>query len=377
MRVVLLGGDGVAAIVPRRRTRPPGHGSAAARSCRASASLRFSAPIRAAAAGSRKRPSRPFASAAGVSRCGRWAAGRPRGWCREAVVTIGMPLAIASRYDQTELLVPLPGRSGSGGEDAGGRQQPRNARSVEGADVPDRAPPLAAARSWTRRSSGPRPATTRRADRCSRRTTSMASRTVSIPLLDASGETKATRSGSRSTPSASAGRKTSRSTPGGTTAIRLSGYPSATRWSRAASMGHTMRSAPRARRVAHEYGREVVERLVRKVLPGHHRLAEPVPAGIRGQLTGDEGAELQAGHPACTAADRRSPRPWIQPEGARLDEPLHRPSHGPVDVPDTRVGAVGAGRPHLGDRGVRHPGEPVQLTQGALVGQPPPQDVPL
>ncbi len=44
--------------------------------------------------------------------------------------------------------------------------------------------------------------------------------------------------------------------------------------------------------------REAVERLVRKVLPGHDRLAEPVPARIRGQLTGDESAELEAGHPA-------------------------------------------------------------------------------
>ena len=120
----------------------------------------------------------------------------------------------------------------------------------------------------------------------------------------------------------------------------------------------------------------MVERLVGKVLPGHHRLAETVPGRISGQLTGDESAELEAGHPAV--GPRIDGRQTVDPaQGTCLDEPLHRPSDGPVDVSDTGVGAVGTGRPHLGHPGGGHPREPVQLTQGTLVGQPPPQDVPL
>ena len=103
----------------------------------------------------------------------------------------------------------------------------------------------------------------------------MASRTVSIPLLAASGDTKTTRSGSLSTPTASAGRKTSTVDPGwhhGDPVLRVSKRDEVVAGGLDGAH-HEVRTQGAPRR-PDEYGREAVEGLVDEVLPGHDRLPQ-------------------------------------------------------------------------------------------------------
>ena len=156
------------------------------------------------------------------------------------------------------------------------------------------------------------------------------------------------------------------------------GNPSARRWSRARLDGahHEVRpeGAPRG---LSDMGGMRYRGWCGEVLPGHHRLADvrAVPAHA-GKLAGDERARAPGSRPTSyAAADRRCADAAGPPERAGLDEPLARDggSGGRRAGCPRRVRVV-RGDPDLGDGRARHPGEPVELTQGPLVGQPPPQD---